>query len=215
MLALLLAAAAAATPAFTLTPGVDLVSDYRFRGLSLNDRRPAVQPTLTLTHRGGGYASAWASQVADNGGDAAEIDLVGGYAHKIGDWSFDLSAVAYLYPGARASDYGEGIAVVRHPLGPLDAGLTFAWAPRQDAIGGLSNRYLAADLRWEHGQTALTASAGLEDGAFGDAKRDWSIGLERALGPVRVGAAYVDTARSGAGRLGAPGLVLTLSASGD
>jgi uncharacterized protein (TIGR02001 family) len=38
---------------------LDAVSDYRFRGISLSDRRPALQPGVTLTHRSGLYASAW------------------------------------------------------------------------------------------------------------------------------------------------------------
>ena len=61
---------AAATPAFaqdeeaeeaegpiTISGSVTLVSDYRFRGLSLSDKDFAVQPTITISHESGLYRS--------------------------------------------------------------------------------------------------------------------------------------------------------------
>ena len=65
---LLLAATAMSVPAFaqddpiiggggplSLSGEIAVVSDYRFRGISLSDEEIALQPTLTLSHDSGLY----------------------------------------------------------------------------------------------------------------------------------------------------------------
>ena len=53
---------AAAAPDWALSGYVAATSDYRFRGISQNDRNFAPQGSLTVTGPDGFYVSAWASR---------------------------------------------------------------------------------------------------------------------------------------------------------
>ena len=96
---------------------LEAVSDYRFRGVSLSNRRPALQPGVTVTHRSGLYASAWASTLAEDGGPDVELDLIGGYSRLLGPVMLDLSGTWYLYPGDRSTDYLELISRASTAIG--------------------------------------------------------------------------------------------------
>ncbi len=61
---------------WTLTGQVNAVSDYRFRGISLSDGKPALQAWLTLNGPDGAYVQAWTSTIADYGGARQEVDGV-------------------------------------------------------------------------------------------------------------------------------------------
>ncbi|MDB5734463.1 MAG: hypothetical protein JWN16_1100, partial [Alphaproteobacteria bacterium] len=50
-------------PAWALTGYVDVTSDYKFRGISQNDRNPSPQGSLNLTGPEGFYIGTWASTV--------------------------------------------------------------------------------------------------------------------------------------------------------
>ena len=52
-------------PAFSLTGAITVQSDYKFRGISQNDRTPSPQGALTLSGPEGFYVATW--------GDAHEI----------------------------------------------------------------------------------------------------------------------------------------------
>jgi uncharacterized protein (TIGR02001 family) len=77
-----------------------LTSDYRFRGVSLSDRRPALLAGVAYDHVSGLYAGALAASVhLDAAGAGLGIQLYGGYAGILSErLSFDVGAVRYLYP---------------------------------------------------------------------------------------------------------------------
>jgi hypothetical protein len=52
----------------TISGGIAVVSDYRFRGVSLSDKDFAIQPTLTISHESGFYVGVWGSTIAENPG---------------------------------------------------------------------------------------------------------------------------------------------------
>ena len=56
-------AAAARAPDWSLAGYVDVQSDYKFRGISQNDREPSPQGSLTLSGPDGFYISTWASTI--------------------------------------------------------------------------------------------------------------------------------------------------------
>ncbi len=77
---------------------VGVQSDYVFRGVSQTEEDPSVFAGVDLTYDTF-YAGAWASNV-EYPGDSdtnAEIDLYGGLRPVVGDWTFDLGAIAYIY----------------------------------------------------------------------------------------------------------------------
>lgn len=184
----------------TVSGGVAVVSDYRFRGVSLTNKQVAVQPTLTVKHGSGLYAGVWGSNVAPNGGDDIEADLFVGFAG--GDiLTYDISATYYVYPGASGFNYAEFTGKVGTTVGPASVGAQVSYVPKQTNTGNADNIYLGTNASIGIPTTpfTLTASAGYEDGAFGSDKIDWSLGATAEVAGFTLGAAYVDTNRFVAG----------------
>jgi len=80
---------------------VSLLSDYRFRGISETDRRPAIQAETTYDHSSGVFAGALASNVklAAPGASGLAVQAYGGYAKSISEESsWDVGAIRYLFP---------------------------------------------------------------------------------------------------------------------
>lgn len=176
-------------------------SDYRFRGISLSDKDPELTASLTVSHETGFYASAWASNVNldDRNGDEFELDVTGGFSHDLGPVNLDVNAVYYLYPSHSGISYYEFNASLGYAIGDGEVRAGFAYAPSQTNIGDVSNRYyyVSADFPIKDTPVSLHGSFGIEDGAFGDKKRDWLIGASYDLGTGFTATAdYVDTARA-------------------
>lgn len=84
------------------------VSDYRFRGISQSDEKPALQlggDAVYSLENIDLYAGLWGSQVDFNDGDEArvEVDYYGGVAFEAADLAFDVGFIYYTYPGADSS----------------------------------------------------------------------------------------------------------------
>lgn len=191
------------------------VSDYRYRGLSLSNKKPALQAELSLSHATGAYSRLWGSTVADNGGANLETQLTLGYHAEFGAFNADIQAAYYLYPGASSDNYGEVAMRLGLAIGASELGVTTSYAPPQPNIVDEDNLYVGLDghVALPGGLAALTGNVGIEDGAFGDRKLDWSLGLTRDVGSVTLGLAYVDTDRTFGDRLGNPTLVASVAAA--
>lgn len=197
----------------TVSGGIAVVSDYRFRGVSLSDKDFAVQPTITISHESGFYVGAWGSNIAENPGDDLELDLYAGFAG--GDAvTYDLGVTYYMYPGFSSANYAEIIGKVGTTVGPVTLGGTLAYAPSQDGTGNTDNVYVGtnASIGIPDSPVTLTGSVGFEDGAFGDNKLDWSLGITAEVEGFTLGASYVDTNRF-VGGLGKAGAVFSISYS--
>jgi uncharacterized protein (TIGR02001 family) len=189
------------------------VSDYRFRGLSLSGRKPALQADLTVSHKSGAYASVFASTIDEYGQDTSgkgatvELDYTAGWAFAGAGLDFDVAASAYTYPGGVSVNYVELPIEVSKVVGAWTGSVGFAYAPQQHALER-DNRYAWIGLDYEGPALPVTLSArvGREDGAFADSKTDWSLSASRTLGRLQASAAYVDSDQGGGG------LVLSLAA---
>jgi len=196
---------AADPPASSLSVsgGVDLVSDYRFRGISRSGDDVAVQSTITVNHDSGFYAGVWGSNV--DGGPAygdVEAQLYGGYEAEIASGTrLDVGLTYYWHPdGDKAfgpSDYGEGAARLSYMLGPVEATGTVVYAWDQAALGSDDSLYLGLGLSSGIPNTpvTLTAGVGYTDGglAFGGDYLDWSLGARASFDRFTLGFKYVDT----------------------
>lgn len=175
-------------------------SDYRFRGISLSSKDPQVTAEISVAHESGLYAGVWASNVAlNNGADDVELDLYAGYAADMGGATLDVGAVYYLYPGNSDFNYVELLASVAFAAGPGEITLGAAYAPSQSNIGSEDNTYFYISGDLPIGETPLSVHGtfGIENGAFGDNKRDWLIGASYDLGSgITATVDYVDTARA-------------------
>jgi len=209
--------AVAREDAVDLSGNVGIVSDYRFRGLSLSDRHPAVQGGLDLEADMGLFAGTWASTIADYGGANIELDVYGGYAGSVAGIDYRLSANAYFYPGGRDVDYMEFRLEAERQLGPVTLGAEAAFVPHQRNVE-TANRYFGGSARLDVAGVdglAISARGGREEG-FYDGKWDWELGLSYTRGALAGSLAWVDSNYGGtaeAGRLGRGGIVASLLAT--
>jgi uncharacterized protein (TIGR02001 family) len=215
---LLLAACFAASPAFAAQPEqapesafsvsgeAALVSDYRFRGVSLTRRNPALQADITLEHASGFYAGAWASTIEEMaGGPDVEIDPYLGYSVETSSGlTADIMLSYYMYPAESALNYAEATATFTRPFGQFTPKLELNYAPRQSALvdeEGQSgdNFYGSASMEYVLPGSPLTLAAqlGFEDGIFDyrprGGKLDWSLGARLELNGIAFGLFYLDT----------------------
>ncbi|KPP81834.1 MAG: TIGR02001 family outer membrane protein [Oceanicaulis sp. HLUCCA04] len=209
-----LLAVSASTLAFTssvqaqegveIEANVALVSDYRFRGISLSDRGIAVQGGFDLAFDNGFYAGTWASSIEPVGNSEIELDLYAGYGFEAGGFAIDVGALVYTYPGATDVHYWEFYGSAGFTAGVLESTLGAAYAPDQDNIGNDDNLYVYYEGAYPLGESglSLTGSVGYETGAFGDPdgdgddKWDWSLGIGWAALGVDWSLAYVATTES-------------------
>jgi uncharacterized protein (TIGR02001 family) len=200
----------ASAVAAELSGEAGVVSDYRYRGVSLSDGRAAVQASATL-ERSGYYATAWASTLGRRLADS-EIDLTAGYERELAPWiSVDLSATRYLYPSSPGEGYSEAAAAVSLNHGRASASLGFSYAPRQRALRDTAGRrggnaYVSVEAAYDvpGAPLSLIAGGGYERGPFDEVERggkwDWKIGGEIARGPARLALSYVGSNADGADR---------------
>jgi uncharacterized protein (TIGR02001 family) len=193
----------------SVSGGATVVSDYRFRGVSLSGGDPAIQGTVTVSHDSGVYVGTWASSIDDGGTDVfgdAEVDLYGGWSGSVAEGiGLDVGVLYYAYPGDAKgvhSEYLEPYATVSGQLGPVQAklGVNYAWD--QKALAG-DNLYLHTELSSGIPTTPVTLSAhlGYTDGLLAptllagpgdDTALDWSLGASATmLGALTLGVSYV------------------------
>ena len=122
---------------------IEAVSEYRFRGVSLSEFDPALQPSLTVTHALGFYANAWGSNIADYGGADFEADFTLGWSGDIGEGtSIDAYAMYYTYPGASRLNYAEFGAILVQAIGDGSIAAEVNYSPPQQGTGDVDNIYL-------------------------------------------------------------------------
>ncbi len=178
---------------------VTFVSDYRFRGVSLSSKDPALQAGITVSHESGVYAGFWGSTIAENTGSDLELDFLAGFSGGEG-LTYDIGAVYYVYPGASGLNYLETVGKLGTTVGPAELGVQVAYAPKQDNLGDNDNLYIATNASVGIPDTPFTLSGsfGYEDGAFGGPtgdKLDWSAGVSASFDSLTLGASYIDSNR--------------------
>lgn len=200
----------AASP-FTISGSATLVSDYRFRGISQTDRRPAVQAGVTVAHESGFYAGIWGSSVDEYvaAGSDQEIDFIAGYKTTFGSTTLDGGVIYYYYPGAEQifpgydSDFYEPYVSLTQSFGAVTAKVSAAYAPEQNALsigsGKEDNLYLAADVSGSMPGLPLTLTGHLGRSfgpsylTIGKSYTDWSVGAAYTWKALTFGLSYIDT----------------------
>ena len=86
---------------FNLSGNITVANDYRFRGYTQTNFKPAAQVGIDLKHSSGFYLGNWNSNVAWTPGASLEMDFYGGWSGDIGHGlTLDLGVLQYAYPGA-------------------------------------------------------------------------------------------------------------------
>lgn len=203
------AAPAAEASPHTFTANVSLVSDYRYRGISQTNRRPAIQGGFDYAHSSGFYVGNWNSSIswledADSSVSApVEMDFYGGFKNTFNaggaDFNYDVGVLQYYYPG--------GYTTTRPYTTELYAGI--GWGPvflkYSHSLTNLfgfddsKNSYyvdLTANVPLNFWDLTFNAHVGYQGVKnFSDASyTDWKVGLTKDLGKgFSVAIAYVDT----------------------
>jgi uncharacterized protein (TIGR02001 family) len=204
------ASSAAATE---ISGELGVVSDYRYRGVSLSRGRPAIQGSLTIEHDSGLYAEAWASTLARPGDPTdSEVDFTAGFSKDLsGALNVDLSGTFFAYPSSGSDNYFEATAVVTATRGAASGRLGFSYIPPQRATRGDSganhdNAYVFGALDYEIAKMPLTLKSvlGYERGKFDEVARggkwDWTLGCEAEFEPVTFALTYVGSNADGGDR---------------
>jgi uncharacterized protein (TIGR02001 family) len=202
------APAAAASP-WTLTGNAGLYSDYRFRGISQTNKKPAFQGGFDVAHSSGFYAGNWNSNI-DSGGYAGsnlEMDFYGGYKGAFGDFSFDVGALYYYYPGSSPKIDNTEI-YIGGGWGPVTVKYSYAVSDFFGAADSDGSYYLDGTLTWPLGkELSLVAHIGyqglkgnakvtdLKGGGPHDSITDWKLGVTYDLSGWLLGASYIGTNR--------------------
>lgn len=95
---------------FSLSGNATIVNDYRFRGYSQTNFRPAVQVGFDLSHSSGFYVGNWNSNVSDYVFPEGnlEMDFCGGWKGEVGHGiGLDVGALYYYYPGSSSPKGGN------------------------------------------------------------------------------------------------------------
>jgi len=139
---------------FEFSANVALTSDYVFRGFTQTDEGWAIQGGFDINHGSGFSVGVWGSNVKFLENDTVapedradiEIDLYVGYGNELDSgFSYDLSALYYLYPGAGSDlnyDYSEFHLAMGYslPVG-TEFGLSYDYAPKWSGETGKAHAY--------------------------------------------------------------------------
>ena len=174
-----------------LSFSIEGVSDYRFRGLSLSDRKPALQAGAEYAHQSGLFVGAWGSTIARYGGARQELDLYAGYAGSAKGIDYRASVTRYFYPQGHGVNYVELNSEVEGAVGPAQVALELDYAPSQKNNSG-ANLYTGLRIAHEWEGPAITAfvRGGRENGWYRN-KWDWEVGVSHDRGPVTLKASLL------------------------
>lgn len=141
----------------TVSAYVDLQSDYRFRGISQNDRQPSEQGSINWSGPDGFYAGTWIAKIdwtgnaycpACNASPTVEVDLYGGKHFDLGGTDLNVEAYYYSYPdanpamlGPKKASFFEGIFQLSHSFGDLALTFTGAVSP-EFSLGSGTGGYI-------------------------------------------------------------------------
>jgi len=180
----------AATSEFTISGNVGFFTDYRFRGISLNDGRETIQGIININHESGLYVSAWGSGFAGVQGDSSEIAVYTGVQRKLGGIGVNVGVVNYLFPGDSELNFLEVYGSATAQIGPVSQTVGVYYAPDQNTTALiLPSTGLTEDSVYYYSTTSfpisvpelpvtLSATVGYERGArllSEGGKVDWDL----------------------------------------
>ncbi|QNP44547.1 hypothetical protein H9L15_15735 (plasmid) [Sphingomonas daechungensis] len=106
-----------------------IVSDYRYRGVSLSGGKPAFQASLSAQLESGAYGELGHRR---SKAPASSSWMLRGYAVQLSDKvGLDLSSTFYCYPGDSSTNAFEATASVEANVGPLTGKAGASFAPSQ------------------------------------------------------------------------------------
>ena len=212
------APAPAPEPDYTFTGNAGLFSDYRFRGISQTDRKPAFQGGFDFSHKSGFYLGNWNSNIDSSyfSGANLEMDFYGGYKGAVGDFSYDVGALYYYYNGSgNQAQYPGSFKIDNTELyvsggwGPFSLKYSHAISDFFGAPDSKNSYYVDGSVSYPLPQVAgltLVGHVGYQSlkggakqteigGSVVDTVTDWKLGAVYDLSGWQLGASYIGTNR--------------------
>ena len=195
-----------------IAANVTVVNDYRYRGISQTNFKPAIQGGFDYAHESGFYIGnwnstiSWISDAATSGGynvsAPIEMDFYAGFKKElIGEgFASDLGVLQYYYPtsglpsGATNPNTTEIYAAQNYTFGPLTGFVKFSYAVTN--IFGFSNSsgsyYPDLTANYDTGVWGLSVNAhvgyqkiagqNVIAGVPTASYTDWKLGLTKDFG---------------------------------
>ncbi len=203
----------------TVTGNLNLVSEYRYRGISQTNAKPAVQGGFDYSHASGVYVGTWATNVSwlsDGGAGAVsnslEWDFYGGYKGSVGDFGYDVGVLYYWYPGSYPANFTSPNTTEVYVAGSYKT-ITLKYSHAVSNLFGFTDSkgagYLDLTATYElPGGFNLVGHYGYQSvpGTTGRDKKDcsyadWKVGVTKEVAGFTVGLSYIDTdAKGGVGQ---------------
>ena len=198
---------------WTITGNAGLFSDYRFRGISQTNKKPAFQGGIDISHASGFYVGNWNSNVdsAFFNGANIEMDLYGGYKMPIGGFTLDVGALYYYYPGSGAGNtfkIDNTELYIGGSYGPVSVKYSHAVSDFFGINDSKNSWYLDGSVSYDLGNgLGLVGHLGYQklkrnarvieiNGTNPeDSILDWKVGVTYDLSGFLLGASYIGTNR--------------------
>lgn len=209
-------------PAFAADPepftgNITLASDYKFRGFTQTNYKPALQGGFDYASKSGFYIGNWNSNVEQPlyNGAPLEMDIYGGYKGTMGSVSYDLGAIYYAYPGSTGPSIDNKEIYVGLGMGPVTAKLYYSlgdyfstqalYKASSGKAGAPTDGTTYFDLGVTHdlgsgwGVNAHVGFLNLRNGRSnnlsGNSVTDYKIGLTKDINGWVLGASYLTTSK--------------------
>ena len=199
---------------FSMTANAGLFNDYRFRGISQTNRKPAFQGGFDFAHKSGFYLGNWNSNV-DAGmytGANLEMDFYGGFKGSFDAFSYDVGALYYYYPGSGAggsTKIDNTELYIAGGWGPFSLKYSYAVSDFFGVDDTKGAYYLDGTITYPlTKEISLIGHIGYQGGLKNGAKlteidgsgphgsiTDWKLGATYDLSGWILGAAYIGTDR--------------------
>jgi uncharacterized protein (TIGR02001 family) len=169
-------AAPAAAPADPLSFNVGLVTEYRYRGISQSNFKPALQGGADYAFSNGFYLGTWISTIkwiknwgaaynVNVGSSPVEWDFYGGYKGEVvKDLTYDVGVLSYYYPTNKLGDVPDS-----------------ANANTTEIYGALS--YSIFTVKYSHAITNLFGFAKSKNSNYIEAVANFDLGDGFSLAP--------------------------------
>jgi uncharacterized protein (TIGR02001 family) len=178
----------------TITGNVALVTDYRFRGLSLSGGDIAIQGGMNVNHSSGFYVGVWGSSLEDSPVYGhTEVDVFGGWTGQVASGvTVDAGLLYYVYPNGHVGDGNvfEPYGSISTAFGPATAKVGFNYAWKQDSLGGDDNLYVYGELGGSIPDTPISLSAHLGYASGAQSPKLLTSGVDKGGFDYNVGATY-------------------------
>lgn len=185
-------APACALEGWTGAGALTALSDYRWRGASMTDERPAIQAGFDVAHDSGFWAWAGGGNVADDYG-GTELGIALGWAGAAAGFDWSLGAEQTAYPANHALDYYQATAEIGRSFEAVTVSAGLEYAPAQASLSE-DDRYFWIGGAVEAARNVTArARIGKNSGAFASANGavDYEAGVTVALAGVDIDIAHV------------------------